>query len=284
MTVAAAARAPAAADVAVLMSVHVKCDPAHFERALCSLREQTYAGISIYLFCDGPLDQAHEVAIEKHMRAGLDHVVRGVQPQGLPVGLNRLIDKALHDPGIRFLARMDADDICLPRRIEAQIEHLCTHGDIDVLGCWCIEFNREGEPSFHKRLPTGHEGLREFMLTRSAFVHPTVVFRRSVLEAGHRYDPRLAQAQDYELWSRLIRTGYRLGNLPEFLLWYRVADDFFARRSGWRRARNEVEMRWRYAREEGLVRPTYLVTLVALFLLRMAPPLVKRLAYARRSV
>lgn len=278
-----AAHAAAAADVAVLMSVHAKSDPAHFERALRSLREQTYAGIGIYLFCDGPLDEAHEVAIEKHMRAGLDHVVRGVQPQGLPVGLNRLIDKALHDPRVQFLARMDADDICLPRRIEAQIEHLGAHGDIDVLGCWCIEFNREGEPAFHKRLPTEHEALREFMLARSAFVHPTVVFRRRVLEAGHRYDPRLAQAQDYELWSRLIRTGWRLGNLPEFLLWYRVADDFFARRSGWRRARNEVTMRWRYARDEGLMRPTYPLTLAVLFLLRMAPPSVKRLAYARRS-
>jgi hypothetical protein len=271
------------APVAMLMAVHAGADVGHFDEALASLQAQSHGDVRIFLYCDGPLTPAHDAVIASRLRldSALDRVVREAERAGLPTGLNRLIDAALRDPSIRFLARMDADDICLPARIERQVEFLDAHPDVSVVGTWCIEFDRPGVPSFYKQLPTDAAAVREFMLYRSPLAHPTVMFRRSVLEAGYRYDPGLRIMQDYEFWSRLLADGHQISNVPEYLLWYRMADGFYARRTGFERAWGEVKLRWRYARQLGLLRPAHLLGLLALFLLRLSPEAVKRLAYAR---
>ena len=272
-----------AAPVAMLMAVHAGADVAHFDEALASLRAQTHGDVRILLYVDGPLTAAHEAVIAGRLRlgAGTDRVVRGATPAGLPIGLNRLIDTALDDPAIRFLARMDADDICLPTRIERQVAFLDAHPQVSVAGTWCIEFDRPGVPTFYKQLPTDTAAVREVMLFRSPRAHPTVMFRRAVLEAGFRYDPALKIMQDYEFWSRLLASGHVISNVPEYLLWYRMADGFYGRRTGFERAWGEVKLRWRYARQLRLLRPKLLLGLLALFLLRLSPQAVKRLAYAR---
>jgi hypothetical protein len=88
--------------------------------------------------------------------------------------------------------------------------------------------------------------------------------------------------QDYELWSRLIIAGEVIANVPEYLLWFRVGDGFFNRRNGMRRAWDEVRLRLDFARRSGQFRPMQLAGLLALFLVRVMPGPVKRLAYKHR--
>jgi hypothetical protein len=211
--------------------------------------------------------------------SGRDHIVRGDRPLGLPTGLNVLIDLALANPTIAFLARMDADDISLSERIRLQVEFLQQHSDVSIVGTWCIEFTEPGIPMFHKRLPTDDAEVKKFMLFRSPLVHPTVMFRRAVFEDGHRYDVNFTMMQDYELWSRLILAGHRISNVPKFLLWYRMADGFFSRRTGWHRAEKETRVRIQYARQAGLLRPINYLKYAAFFLVRISPVWLKRLAY-----
>jgi len=117
------------------------------------------------------------------------------------------------------------------------------------------------------------------MLYRSPLAHPTVMFRRKVFQAGNRYSVSHKIMQDYELWSRLLQSGYVISNVPEYLLWFRMADGFFSRRAGWHRAMGEFSMRLRYARAARLLRPQHLFGLAGLFVIRMSPDIVKRLAY-----
>lgn len=271
-------------DVAVLMAVHSGASVDQFDEALRSLRAQTYRDLRVFLYCDGPLLPGHEevLARQLHTDCGLDRVVRSELPVGLPTGLNCLIDLALEDTSIQFMARMDADDISLPQRIERQLEFLRGHPEVSIVGTWCIEFTHPDVPTFYKRLPERPEDVRRIMLFRSALAHPTVMFRREVLERGHRYDPKLFLMQDYELWSRLIIAGESIANVPEYLLWFRVGEDFFSRRRGVRRAWIEVMLRLDFARRSGQVRPTQLAGLVALFLVRVVPEPIKRLAYKLR--
>jgi glycosyltransferase involved in cell wall biosynthesis len=270
---------PLAADgVAVLMAVHAGVPPEHFREALASIRQQTIRQVRLHLWCDGPLADGHEAAIAELARPA-DVVLRSPRGIGLPGALNRLIDAALADPSMSFLARMDADDISLPTRFERQIEFLHAQPRIAIAGTWVIEFVTAGVELFRKQLPVSAEEARRFMIYRSPLAHPTVMFRRAVFEAGHRYDPTLRQAQDYELWSRLLLAGFEIANVPEYLLWYRMAGDFYARRTGLRRAATELKERWRYARRSKLMRPHHLLGLASLFLIRIAPVPVKRLAY-----
>jgi len=177
------------------------------------------------------------------------------------------------------MARMDSDDICDAKRIETQIRYFEQHPDISVLGSWCIEFHSPGVPVYHKRLPVTPEDVPSFAVYRSPLAHPTVIFRRSVFDAGYRYDPSLPQMQDYDLWCRLVIGGYRIGNVPEYLLWYRMAENFYRRRDGWFRASNEIRMRFQLARHMGLLRPSLFVAWSVLLVTRMAPGPLKKLAY-----
>jgi hypothetical protein len=177
---------------------------------------------------------------------------------------------------------MDADDISLPERFAEQVSYLRSRPDVSVVGTWCVEFTVPGVALFHKELPTSPDESRRFMVYRSPLAHPTVMFRREVFEAGHRYDPTLLQMQDYEFWSRLLLAGYGISNVAKYLLWFRVTGNFYHRRTGWRRAAGEVGMRLRFARKAGLLRPQHLIGLGALLLVRVAPIPIKRLAYSLR--
>ena len=273
--------APLKGTVGVLMCVHAGANPEDFNQALASIQTQTHSDIRMYVYCDGPLKPSHESVLSRRLdtESGRDHIVRGDMPFGLPTGLNVLIDRAIADPAIAFLARMDADDISLPERIRLQVEFLQQHPDVSIVGTWCIEFTTPGVPMFQKKLPTSDEDVKKFMLYRSPLIHPTVMFRRAVFEEGHRYDAKLTMMQDYELWSRLVIAGHRISNVPEFLLWYRMAEGFFSRRTGWRRAATEVQMRIQYARQAGLLRPLNYLKYVSFFLVRISPVWLKRLAY-----
>jgi len=266
--------------VAILMCVHRGADPLQFAAALRSMQQQTTVDVRIYLYADGPLSPAHEAVITQlRCDDGGNRLFRGERPAGLPHGLNTLIDAALTDPTITFLARMDADDLSLPHRIARQVTYFGSHPDVDVAGTWCIEFNEPGVPIFHKRLPTTHADLTRFMLYRSPFNHPTVMFRRTVLDGGFRYDPALPLMQDYDLWRRLVVAGYRIGNVPEYLLWFRVEDQFFTRRSGVTRAAREIRMRIDYARAIDQLKLRNYAKYMGLFAVRTAPVWLKRLSY-----
>ena len=268
-------------QVAVLMAVHADADPWHLDEALASMRAQTHQSVRLFIYCDGPLHAAHEVVLAKHLRSedGFDRVVRGDHPAGLPTGLNRLIDLAMQDSQIQYMARMDADDISMPDRIARQTEFLRERPDVSIVGTWCIEFAEPNVPMFYKKLPSLASDVPRFMLYRSPLAHPTVMFRRAVFETGHRYDPRMLVMQDYELWSRLIVAGEVISNVPDYLLWFRMADGFFSRRSGVRRAWIEVRLRFNYARRSHLFKPVQLAGFFALFLIRVLPGSFKRLAY-----
>lgn len=272
---------PPAAKIAVLMAVHGAADPSHFEEAIQSIQSQTYSDYAIYLYCDGPLGSALEGIVNARLLQGESQhvVVQGEAKVGLPAALNVLIDRALADPAVQYFGRMDADDVSVSTRFAKQVSFLTAHPEVDIVGSWCIEFTDPGVPLFHKQLPTNPDEVGAFMLFRSPLAHPAVMFRRSVFEAGFRYDPQLLQAQDYEFWSRLYCGGYRISNVPEYLLWYRLAKDFYARRSGISRALAEFRMRLNFARKSGQFKVKHILGFLALFAIRVAPAAVKKFSY-----
>lgn len=269
--------------VGILLCVHAGADPDQFDQALASMRAQTYSDVRLFIYCDGPLTSAHEAALNKHVsvNGARDHVIRSAKSAGLPTGLNSLIDYALTIDDVAYLARMDADDISLPERILKQVSFLRKNPEVSVVGTWCIEFHQPNVAAFHKKLPTRHDELIDFMLYRSPFNHPTVMFRRSVLERNYRYNPALKLMQDYDLWSRLVRDGVIIANVPEFLLWFRIEKNFYSRRSGFRRAFREIKMRVAFARDLKKLRIKNFAKYAGLFGVRIAPERIKKLSYDR---
>lgn len=134
------------------------------------------------------------------------------------IGLTRSLNKALYAARGEYVARMDADDISLPERLERQVSFLDDHPEIGFCGTQ-VQYHGAKNPGYY---PMDYESIKVSALSSNPFAHPTVVFRRELfLKSGLTYDEDFRYAQDYELWSRALFTTRGI-NLPERLLIYRV--------------------------------------------------------------
>ena len=136
---------------------------------------------------------------------------------GLAASLNRGIDVSR----ARYVARLDADDVAHPERLARQLEHI-GHSRHAVLGTGVLEIDDDGQPGALHLMPSGPAAVRWRALFGSPFFHPTTVIDRELLDRyGLRYDTGYEQAQDYELWTRLLHVADG-DNLDEALVLRRV--------------------------------------------------------------
>ena len=123
----------------------------------------------------------------------------------------------------RFVARMDADDVCLPDRFRLQVEHLLQHPETGVVSSRVAYGGDPRAQSGYARyvewingLMT-HEAMALVRFRESPLAHPSVMFRRELLETHGGYRDGLFP-EDYELWLRWFQAGVRFAKLPETLL------------------------------------------------------------------
>jgi len=122
-----------------------------------------------------------------------------------------------------YVARIDADDLCLPNRAAIQVEFLDAHREVGVVGSFIETFTDETKPAAVVRYPTEPDAVAAALLFRNPVAHPAVMIRREALtRQGLMYDPRFRRGQDYDLWVRCIDAKIKLANIPEVLTRYRV--------------------------------------------------------------
>lgn len=186
---------------------------AWLKTALASIFNQSFRDFELLVMDDGSTDTTAQILSrysDPRMR-----VVREARNRGLVDVLNHGIELARG----KFLARMDADDIAHPRRLELQAAFLERHLEIGVCGTWFR--TTQGSRRISIRPPTEHDDITAHLFFRSPFGHPTVMIRRDFLEkSGLRYDVSARHAEDFDLWVR-ARPWVRFANLPSFLLEYR---------------------------------------------------------------
>lgn len=137
------------------------------------------------------------------------------QSRGLASRLNQAIDLACTP----YIARMDADDICYPTRLQKQFEYLEAHVNVDVLACRAFVFRDDGVPVGVLPSRVAHEEITSRPWSGFFLPHPTWMGRTRWFRA-HRYDAAFKRAQDYELLFRTYRSS-RFASLPDILLGYR---------------------------------------------------------------
>jgi len=192
----------------------------HLPEALDSLRAQTLAEHEVVAVDDGSDDEGRTSGILARYAAG-DGRVRHVSTgsEGIASALNLAASLARG----RYLARMDADDICHPDRLLRQARWLDCHPDTDVAGC-LVSFGGDvrGAAGYARHVEWVNGLLDHDEMALGAFrdaplAHPSVMFRASSFArfGGYRHGPF---PEDYELWLRWLEAGARLGKVPEELL------------------------------------------------------------------
>lgn len=147
-------------------------------------------------------------------------------------GLGNALKLGTETAKYELVARMDSDDICLPNRFEKQLEYLDLHPEVDIVGGQMTEFIGEPDNIVGRRVvPTDNEAIYEFMKSRCALNHVTVMFRKeAVLRVGNYQD--WFWNEDYYLWVRMMAGGCKFGNVEDVLVNVRSGADQYARRGG----------------------------------------------------
>lgn len=182
----------------------------YIKETIESILEQNYDNFELIIVDDCSDDET--INIIKSFDDNRITVLRNEKNMKLAYSLNRAIE---HSTGI-YIARMDADDICLKNRIEMQVEYLDSHPEVAVLGGKAQQF---GTSNKLMEYPIEHEQIKVEMLFSNPLCHPAVMFRKNLVHEW--YDSNIKAGQDYELWSRLI-WKVQFHNLPQTLIKYRI--------------------------------------------------------------
>jgi glycosyltransferase involved in cell wall biosynthesis len=147
------------------------------------------------------------------------------------LGQTSALNVGIRNSRAPLIARMDADDVAIEHRFARQVSYLENHPEIAALGSWAFFIDERGRYLRTFEAPCDPQIVALFMagspeLSYGCTLHPTLMVRRTAFDAAGLYDEehgaRPGYPQDYELWSRMIRKGFRFANLGEPLLRYRV--------------------------------------------------------------
>jgi glycosyltransferase involved in cell wall biosynthesis len=234
--------------ISVLMAVR---NGARFiDEAIASVLGQTLTDLELVLVDNGSHDGTAE-RIAAWSR--LDPRVRSFRVDR--PGLARSLNYAAAQARASVLARLDADDIAEPRRLEVQLAALIADPSLGAIGSNALLIDARGRRVGELRRPSGRDAIRAHFVEGNPFVHSSVVMRRSFFDQVGGYRDGLCVTEDLDLWIRLAEVS-ELGLVPLPLVRYRVHGGSMVRRKAARLAIADACVRAaRTARRDGCLEP-----------------------------
>jgi glycosyltransferase involved in cell wall biosynthesis len=186
--------------------------------AIESILHQSFRDFEFVIIDDGSTDESGKIL---RAFAQLDSRIRLFSEERR--GLTRCLNRGIALAQGQYLARMDADDVALPGRFQAQVDYLDANPEVLAVGGQARLVSPEGWPLCQWTVPTGHEEIDATHIAGLAgqLVHPTSMMRLDAVRRIGGFNEQWAYAQDYDLWLRLAEIG-RLSNLRETVLNYRL--------------------------------------------------------------
>jgi glycosyltransferase involved in cell wall biosynthesis len=224
----------------VLMSVYEKDTPDYFKTAMDSILNQTIKPDEIVLVKDGPISVELENLINEYKQktGNIFKIVNLETNKGLGVALAEGIKNCTFD----IVARMDSDDISAPQRFEQQLTFLKNNPDIDVTGCFLAAFEQNPEKVlFVRRGPLLHEQIDKQFRFRFCMNHAAAMFRKEAVLAAGSYTA-FAGLEDYNLWAKMLLNGAKMATIDEILYYHRWEKALVKRRSGAKRAFQQIRL------------------------------------------
>lgn len=188
------------------------------KEAIESLMQQTYQDFIVFAIDNGSCDGSGEFL--KSCQSDKLRYIRLEKP-----GLVNALNTGLNLSRTSLIARMDADDIMHPKRFEKQVEYLRNHEEVGLVGTHGYYIGRNGRNRTKIYLPTNHkEIIRSMLLSNHAIIHPSILFRREILEKVGGYLEQFYPCEDYDFF---LRCGLvtKLANLNDRFYYLRVTED-----------------------------------------------------------
>ena len=189
-------------------------------QSIKSVLIQSFRNFEFIIVIDNPKNEKILQCVENYRKK--DNriiIVKNKENIGLVNSLNKGIKYTKGD----YIARMDADDICHPKRFEKQIAYL-QKNNLDLIGCNAnIILNNKIIGQYKK--PSFSSGVNFYLKNAfaSCLIHPTWFGKKEVFEKLNGYNTVIA-AEDYEFLLRAYKAKFKIGNINQTLLDYRIRE------------------------------------------------------------
>jgi glycosyltransferase involved in cell wall biosynthesis len=190
----------------------------YLQQTMDSLLTQSFQDFELLVINDGSTDGT-EAIINSYADPRIKHI-KNDGNKGLIYSLNHAIEIAKG----KYLARMDADDICKTDRLAKQLQWMEQHPSTAVVGCHIQFINEHNNPTGEWPLDkqtSSAESIKKTMAWENCLAHPSVMMRSSILK-NYQYASTQKHSEDYDLWLQLLADGHTIEKVPETLLLYRV--------------------------------------------------------------
>lgn len=203
--------------ISVIMSVYN--GETYLAEAIESVINQTFKDWELIIINDCSTDTTGEILADFASKDERIKVYANEVNLKLPASLNKAISLCSG----KYIARMDADDICLADRFEKQFKFMEENSDIDLSSCRFLTLKNGVFASGGAGGRCDFEALKTMLLVANPILHPGVIAKAEVIKKLG-YDTTLTCTEDLELWTRMVMNNYKIEILPECLLIYRLHD------------------------------------------------------------
>jgi len=192
-------------------------DEKYLKESIESILLQTYENYEFIIVNDGSTDSSEKI-IENYQKQDDRIILLTQDNQGITKSLNRGIKNSKG----KYIARMDADDICDSKRFEFQIEYLEKNPNTDIVGSMVSKISEKGEViQSLNDLPIEDYQIKWHLIFGTPLIHPALMIRKCVFINNGYYSDRLNFAQDIEFWRR-TSSHVRFYNVPKILFKLRI--------------------------------------------------------------
>ena len=185
----------------------------YLSESIQSILKQTFEDFEFLILNDGSTDKSKEIIL-----AQTDNRIQYFENRNNQ-GLIRTLNKALYFAKGKYIARMDADDLCANTRFQRQLDFFSQDRNVDILGT--NQYIVGTDERISHQLTNEENEVK--LLLQPAVAHSSVMMKRQALLDNELYYDRLAlHAEDYKLWIDASLCGLSIKNLPEYLCGYRI--------------------------------------------------------------
>lgn len=185
----------------------------YIKASVKSILNQTYRDFELLIIDDGSTDNTCEI-IESIKDDRI--VYKKTENKGTAAALNYGLSIASGD----WIARIDADDLNVPERLEKQIKFLNTNPGYDIVSSWSVYFNDKGRILFPLRTPVNHDDIVMALNLHNPINQSGTIYNKDLIK-NEVYDESYMLYEDYELFYR-IKDKVKFYNIPEFLVYTRM--------------------------------------------------------------
>ncbi|MFK7779968.1 MAG: glycosyltransferase [Candidatus Gracilibacteria bacterium] len=188
--------------------------------AIKSILNQGFNDFEFIIIDDCSTDNSYKICKDYSEKDDRIKLYKNEKNIGVVKTRNKLLEKVSDKSN--YIAIIDADDIARNDRLEKEYNFLENNEDYSIVGSFLNIIDETGKIIGHRKYPKNNKSVGKIICKKSPLAQPSVMIRKTSLEKVGNYNEDFERCQDYELWFRFFNAGFKIGNIEEELLNYRV--------------------------------------------------------------